>query len=101
MNFFKSSVMSTLFPLMLLTSPGKKSIEYTLQGVVANKETGRPISDIYVYTIKGEEEGITNKNGEFKFVTWQKLPVTLYIHKEDENIRVLISNPSELIKIRL
>ena len=101
MNFFKTSIMSTLFPLMLVNSPEKKSFEYTLQGVVANKETGRPLPDIYVYTVKGEEEGITNKNGEFKFVTWQKLPMTLYIHKEDENIRVLISNPSELIKIKL
>ena len=93
--------MSTIFPLILVTSPGKKEFEYTLQGVVANKETGKPLSDIYLYTVKGEEEGITNKNGEFKFVTWQKLPMTLYIHKEDENIRVLISNPSELIKIKL
>jgi len=93
--------MSTLFPLMLVSPSERKTFEYTLQGVVANKETGQPLSDIYLYTVKGEEEGITNKNGEFKFATWQKLPVTLYIHKEDENVRVLISNPSELIKIKL
>ena len=100
MNFLKISIMAILLPL-LNTSANSNPLEYTLQGIVANKETGRPLSDIYVYTVKGEEEGITNKNGEFKFATWQKLPVTLYIHKEDENIRVLISNPSELIKIKL
>ena len=100
MNFLKISIMAILLPL-LNTSANSKPLEYTLKGVVANKETARPLPDIYVYTVKGEEEGITNKNGEFKFATWQKLPVTLYIHKEDENIRVLISNPSELIKIKL
>ena len=100
MTFLKISIMVILLPLLNI-SANSKPLEYTLQGVVANKETGRPLSDIYVYTVKGEEEGITNKNGEFKFATWQKLPVTLYIHKEDENIRVLVSNPSELIKIKL
>jgi hypothetical protein len=101
MNFLKIILMPAFFSLVLNTSPNSKPFEYTLQGVVANKETGKPLPDIYLYTVKGEEEAITNQKGEFKFVSWQKLPLTLYIHKENENIRVLISNPSEFIKIKL
>ena len=86
---------------MLNTSSNSKPLEYTLQGLVTNKETGKPLADIYLYTVKGEEEAITNQKGEFKFVSWQKLPLTLFIHKETETVRVLISNPSEFIKIKL
>ena len=102
MQLIKTYAMSTIFPFILLSNPVKKPFEHTLHGVVANKETGKPIGGIYLYTVKGEEEAITNKTGEFKFVTWQKLPVTLYVHnKENENIRIVVSNPSEDIKVKL
>lgn len=90
-----------LFPLMLVSTPDKKPFEYMLHGTISNKETGKPLPDIYLYTVKGEEEAITNKKGEFKFISWQKLPLTLFIHRENNNLRVLISNPSELIRIKL
>jgi uncharacterized protein YfaS (alpha-2-macroglobulin family) len=72
-----------------------------LQGLVTNKQTGKPLSDVYLYTVKGEEEAITDQKGEFKFVTWGKLPVTIHIHNNEEDVRVVVTNPSELIKIKL
>jgi len=87
---------------MFINKADKKPLEHTLHGVVASKETGRPLPDIYLYTVKGEEEAITNKSGQFKIVTWQKLPVTLHVqHKDSENIRIVVSDPSEDIKIKL
>lgn len=78
-----------------------KPFEYKLQGLVTNKQTGKPLADVYLYTVKGEEEAITNKKGEFGFVTWKKLPVTIHIHNNEEDVRVVVTNPSEVIKIKL
>jgi len=101
MRFLKLLIMSAIIPVILSTVPRSKPSEYKVRGSVASKETGKPLANIYLYTVKGEEEAITNQKGEFSLVSWQKLPVTLYIHKEDENVRVLISNPSQFIKIKL
>jgi uncharacterized protein YfaS (alpha-2-macroglobulin family) len=101
MTILKTLFITTLFPFMIATSSDTKTAEYTLQGTVANKETGKPLANVYLYTVKGEEEAITNAKGEFRFVTWKKLPVTIHIHKENEEVRVVVSNPSEFIKIKL
>ena len=90
-----------LFPLLLKQSSEVKTFEYNLQGIITSKENGKALGNIYLYTIKGEEEAITNQKGEFRFVTWKKLPITIHIHKKDEEVRVVVSNPSELIKIKL
>jgi hypothetical protein len=96
-----TSIMIMLFPLVLKQSSEVKTFEYNLQGIVTSKESGKALGDVYLYTVKGEEEAITNKKGEFRFVTWKKLPVTIHIHKEHEEVRVVVSNPSEFIKIKL
>ena len=102
MKLFKIYFMSAIVPLLFINGTFKKPLEHSLHGVVANKETGKPLADIYLFTVKGEEEAVTNKNGQFKFTSWQKLPVTLHVqHKENEHIRVVISNPAEDIKIKL
>ena len=102
MAILKPILITIFFPFMIVIATGTKPTEYTLQGIVTNKEDGKPLEDIYLYTLKGEEEAITNKKGEFRFVTWKKLPVTMHVHyKEAEDIRIVVSNPSELIKIKL
>lgn len=60
------------------------------------------MEDVYLYTAKGEEEAITNQKGEFKFITWKNLPVTIHVHyREAKEVRVVVRNPSELNNIRL
>src|SRR5687768_6746232 len=86
-----------LFPLLLKQSSDEKTVEYNLQGIVTSKENGKALGGIYLYTVKGEEEAITNQKGEFRFVTWKKLPVTIYIHNKAEEVRVVVTNPSEFI----
>ena len=102
MTILKTILVTILFPFIMVITTGTKPTEYTLQGIVTNKENGKPLEDIYLYTLKGEEEAITNKKGEFRFVTWKKLPVTIHVHyNEAKEIRVFVSNPSELLKIKL
>jgi hypothetical protein len=92
MVILKTFILTILFPFMIVTSTETKTAEYTLQGIVVNKETGKPLADIYLYTVKREEEAITNKKGEFRFVTWEKLPVTIHVrYKEAEDIRIVVS----------
>jgi hypothetical protein len=70
--------------------------------IVTSKENGKALSNIYLCTIKGEEEAITNQKGEFRFATCKKLPITVHVHyKEAEEVRVVITTPSQFIKIKL
>jgi hypothetical protein len=95
-------IMIMLFPLLLKQSSNAKTVEYNLQGIVTSKENGKALGNIYLYTIKGEEEAITNQKGEFSFASWKKLPITIHVHyKEEEEVRVVVTNPSEFIKIKL
>lgn len=82
--------------------PGKTvRSNYSLEGTVLFKESGKPFAQGHVYTVKGEEETLTNDQGEFKFTSWQKLPVTLYVDYSQSNFRVVIDDPTKKIKIRL
>lgn len=102
MTILKTILITILFPFIMVITSGTKPTEYTLQGIVTNKEDGKPLEDIYLYTLKGEEEAITNQKGEFRFVTWKKLPVTIHVrYNKSEDIRIVVSNPLELIKIKL
>ena len=98
---FTIPVISILFPLLMKQQPEIKSFEYKLQGLITNKQTGKPLSNVYLYSVKGEEEAITDEKGEFKLITWKKLPVTIHIQNKNEEVRVVITNPSEFLKIKL
>jgi hypothetical protein len=49
----------------------------TIEGVVLGKEDNRPLANAYVYVTKGEEEAVTDRQGRFRLITWQNLPVTI------------------------
>ena len=73
-----------------------------LYGIVVDANTGLPVNSVYVYTISGEEEVLTNKKGEFKFVSWQPLPLSLtVVHKEFEKTQLKITDASKTILIKL
>jgi hypothetical protein len=74
---------------------------YDLQGTVIFKESGKPFAQAYVYTVEGEEETLTNDKGEFKFTSWQKLPVTLHVDYPGRNFRLVVNDPTKKIRIEL
>lgn len=68
----------------------------TIQGIVKGSD-GKPVSNAYLYTVKGEEEALSNDKGEFKFDTWQKLPVTLTVdHSEFKKEAIKVTAPTRL-----
>src|SRR5688572_28454556 len=94
-------IISVLSALLMKRSPEVKPFEHQLQGLITNKQRGKPLSDDYLQWVKGAEEAITDQKGEFRFVTWKKLPLTLHIYNNDQEVRVIVTNPSEFIKIKL
>lgn len=68
-----SSVFSLLVSIMFLSHPpAKPQNTFLVKGVVKDKATGLPVPRVHVFTVKGEEEAITNKRGEFQFETWSQ-----------------------------
>lgn len=71
-------------------------------GVVVDKSSNEPLSNVYIYVIKGEEETLSGEKGNFKLLSWQKLPAGIFfekkgykmtktfIKKDQKNIKVLL-----------
>lgn len=102
MTILKTTIALALLPVLSWISEPKVLPSYSLQGTVLHKESGKPLPDVYLYTVKGEEETLTNQKGEFKIVSWQKLPITIHVRSLDESdIKVVVNNPSDKISIKL
>ena len=76
-------------------------VNYGLYGTVVSSETGKPLPDAYIYAVKGEEETLTDDKGEFKFISWQKLPITIHVDYSEKKARMVIADPRKKIMIKL
>lgn len=91
------------FPALIFSTteiyPGKPE---KISGQILHQETGQRIENAYVYIVSGEEEGLTDKNGQFSITTWQHLPVTLVIeHPNFKKKRVTTTQPLQKQVIKL
>ena len=67
--------------------------QIVVEGVVLSEGSLKPIPDAYVYTVSGEEEVLTDKQGRFKLTTWQALPLSLTVeHNNFETLKVRVTN---------
>jgi hypothetical protein len=77
--------------------------ETIIEGKVVVESTGKPVAKVHVFILDGEEEALTNSDGEFKIRSWQKAPFRItvknYGNYKDETVTV--SNPSQKVIIRL
>ena len=64
---------SLIFPVSTATE---------VSGIVLDKNNHQPVPNVYIYTIKGEEETLSRENGSFKLLSWEKLPVTVSFEKK-------------------
>lgn len=96
---------SVVFIALLFAVAGiaQSQREIIIEGKVVVEETGKPIGQAHVFIVDGEEEALTNNQGEFKIRSWQKAPFKVTVKKygnyKDETVTV--SNPSQKIVIRL
>ncbi|RYD70174.1 MAG: hypothetical protein EOP53_25875 [Sphingobacteriales bacterium] len=97
------TIFYALYKYFLFFSLGYGHLPATeASGIVTDKNTGQPLSQVYVYSIKGEEETLSNEKGVFKIISWEALPVTvsfekkgyrpfrLPLQKEQKNIKVIL-----------
>lgn len=72
---------------------------FVVNGVIKDKATGAPIQYVHVFTVKGEEESITNEKGEFRFETWQQ-SAELTTEKEgyqSQSVKLNLPSPKQTI----
>lgn len=75
-----------------------------IRGKVINETTGRPVAKVHVYILEGEEEALTNSNGEFRIESWQKTPLKLTVcdyASRNEKTSIQITDPSKEQIVRL
>lgn len=80
-----------------------KKAPVVIRGQVIAAATGQPVTNAHVYIIDGEEEALTNSNGEFIIESWQKTPVTITVnaYRQYAKTSVVVANPSQRQVIRL
>ncbi len=75
---------------------------HVIEGVVQDKESGKLLKDVYLYTIQGEEEALTNGKGVFKLTTYQGFPVTLNVQDRDyQKQQLIIAAEGQKVTVQL
>lgn len=80
--------------------PGR--VSYYLAGTIVSGKTGKPVKNVLVAVTPGEEEALTNAQGEFKIETIKKPPFILTAeHLNYEKLRIGIDDVNKKLVIRL
>jgi protocatechuate 3,4-dioxygenase beta subunit len=81
----KKYIFSLPIPLIMLLSYHEyiRLSQIVIQGTVLTEGSLKPVADAFVYTVSGEEEALTDKNGKFKLTTWQSMPVAITVEHRD------------------
>jgi hypothetical protein len=102
------TVETTLFKCMLLSIfIGAMSLQQktpiVIEGKVLAETTGKPVYHAHVYVLDGEEEALTDNNGNFQIKTWQQAPLKLTAERQDtyQKISIIVNDLSKKQIIRL
>jgi hypothetical protein len=102
------TVGSTFFKYMLLaifigSGPVQKAGPVLIEGKVLAEKTGLPVYHAHVYILDGEEEALTDNNGDFSIKSWQRTPFKLTVERQDayQKTSVVVSDPLKKQVIRL
>lgn len=72
----------------------KNMIPNIIQGKILEQETNTPLANAHIQIMYGEEEVVTNSNGEFVLRSWQAFPLTLVIeHRQYDTNCINIQKP--------
>lgn len=103
----RSLLRPLLFASLLVVAGSFISIEQRssviIKGKVIDDGTGQPVAKAHVFIVEGEEETLTNNDGEFKIESWQKTPLKLTVssYKSYQKTTVVVQNAAEKQLIRL
>lgn len=100
---FKSFIVSTILSCIFFSYHKLISLNSfsVIEGVVTNEEK-QPLQKAHVYIVLGEEEALTNDEGEFSFKTSQTFPLKVVIQREGYEDKTIQSDkPTEKLSIVL
>jgi hypothetical protein len=94
-----------IIPLLMLLSYHDylRHSQIVVQGTVLTEGSLKPVPDAFVYTVSGEDEALTDKNGNFRFTTWQSMPIAITVEHRDfetAEIRVTRLPATQAIKLK-
>lgn len=99
---------TVLFFLSLIMSTGvyqeqgsQKKLPVIIKGKIVAQPLNRPVHEAYIYVTIGEEEAITDNDGNFTIKTWQSLPLTCIVEHKDFNKKKISVNDSTTLLIVL
>jgi len=103
MTSILKSTFCILFPAMIIgNSQHYSGTVATIAGTVLHQKDQKPLENIYLYIIPGEEEAVTDKKGEFLITTWQSFPVTIVVeHHQYKKKQLKIYKPCNDLIIAL
>lgn len=91
-----------LVAMIMSITDSYRFVPYTIKGNVVAASDERPLERVYISAVIGEEETLTDKNGNFELNTWQKLPVTIQVqHADFISEKVILTDISKKQVFRL
>lgn len=91
-----------LIIMIMSITDSYRFVPYTIKGNVVSASDQRPLERVYVSAVAGEEEALTDKNGNFELSTWQQLPVTIQVqHVDFVTEKVVLTDVSQKQVFRL
>lgn len=103
------TVGSTFFKYILLfifigSGPAQQKGPVVIEGKVVAETTGKPVYHAHVFVLDGEEETLTDNNGNFSIKSWQKTPLKLTVERQDayQKISIVVRDPlvKQLIRLK-
>jgi hypothetical protein len=70
------------------------NVPYTVEGIVKDGTSGELLKNVHVFTIKGEEEAITDSKGAFRFQSWHQSVVLAAEVKNYQRKEIRLSLPA-------
>lgn len=91
-----------LIVMIMSITDSHRFVPYTIKGSVVAASDQRPLERVYVSAVVGEEEALTDKNGNFELHTWQHLPITVQVmHADFVTEKVVLTDVSQKQVFRL
>ncbi len=68
-----------LLGVLMLSGFCTKDEVKKVKGIVVERVTGKPVANVHVYIVHGEEEAMTDSNGSFIIDSWQSFPLKITV----------------------
>lgn len=95
----------TLFTFSFMIFSSAEIVNFlpaTLKGQVTDARTGKPVVNVHLFIVQGEEEVFSSAKGEFSFKTWMALPAVITVkHQLYKTQHYRVDNETDRIAISL